>query len=236
MTTPPRPLPDLDSDQYIKVEHAIAVGTDIEEVIGMVHDWGCYTDTSDTNLRRILTRIKSSVLTTQQLMVAEQPPEARKATVEVLQHPIDVYAEMETLVRIQKDRVGKVLEKEANMPLTFNWLGGEIKILSGLVGDLKVLQQDLGLLHRSPTVLRIEGKGTEEDVQVSERHRGQFRAAASSALAALGIDLNASTIVDGTFEDLAGDEIPEFDDVAPTNVVPIAKTVPVFSADGIEIE
>lgn len=151
------------SDEHKAVLHSMFYeGKGVPAIIKTFQEGlGIWTDVKAASLQQFLYRYKYDVIDKN---IVAMPPRggyspAQIQTLEVLSEKINVLEEMAALVMGQKHRVRKMMDREKDMPMLFNTLGGEMKTLAGFVKDFAELSFELGTLKRAPKTTTITANG-----------------------------------------------------------------------------
>jgi hypothetical protein len=135
--------------------------TAISQITKVIQDsWGECMDIKPHTLELLLGRYKRDIID-KNIIVAEKIRENNLAKnaplIEAVEEELDLLYEVTNLIRIQKQRINKLLIREESTPMLFSNLGHEMKILSGLLGQYAELSFDMGLIKRVPKIHRITG-------------------------------------------------------------------------------
>lgn len=170
-------------------------GKSIPDIAATLQDMGHFKDVKPATLEQYLYKFKWEVVDKQALIRTEQMKEDSKLKLlDKVSQQYDVMEELASLIAVQKTRLEKVLLREKDMPMLFNSVGGEIKMLSGLLQQYGMMQFDLGYLRKSNLmkitdengrVTTVESEG-QASVVVGTEQRGKIEDAAKSFFELLG--------------------------------------------------
>lgn len=163
-------------EEHREVMHGMfADGKSVPEIVAVLQELGHFKDVKTQSLTQYFYRYKWDVLDKQILIQAEMLNKNHKATLlNEISKSIDVVQEVSALITIQKGRVSKLLNREKDMPMLFNSLGGEMKTLAGLIQQYADLSFDLGTLKKAPQVTKISKDGGVTLVESDGRDHVQF--------------------------------------------------------------
>lgn len=166
---------EMDEEIRDVMHGMFADGKPVSEIVATLRGFELFGDVSDQSLGQYLYRYKWEVLDKQLVVRAEALRDTRKAKVlaQVTQQ-LDVIQEVTELIIAQKTRVGKLLNREKDMPMLFNSLGGEMKTLAGFVQQYADLSFDLGTLKKAPQVTKITKDGETTLVESEGRDHVMF--------------------------------------------------------------
>jgi hypothetical protein len=164
----------LSKEQLDMVNYELLKGTTAGKVAIIIQEeFGIFTEISHEAVRQFIIRYNNKVIKTQKdhiskAMGLDNTPAVAAAISKVVEK-IDIIGEMAELVLVQKKRVGKLLKREADMPMLFNSLGGEIKTLAGLINQYAEHSFDIGTLRKIPQVTKVTKNGLETLIESSGR-------------------------------------------------------------------
>lgn len=166
---------DLPEDKRAALDNMFYEGVAVAKIVSVMRDgWGLFRDIKEQTLIKFLYRYKWDVID-KNLAVRTSSLEDRKDTLlQAVVEDIEVLNEVAQLVHVQKTRVRKLLERERDMPMLFNQLGGEMKTLAAFVQQYADLSFDLGKLRRVPTTTFIHQEGPDAIVQSEGREEVMF--------------------------------------------------------------
>lgn len=144
-------------DEQREILHGMyAENRPISYMIEVLTNMGLFTDVRPSSLKQYLYRYKWEVIDKQILVRADLiDPKVKARLATEVTADLDVLSEISELVISQKSRVSKMLNREKDMPMLFNSLGGEIRTLANLLGQHADLSFELGLLRRVPKVTKV---------------------------------------------------------------------------------
>ncbi len=147
----------------------------VSEIVAVMQELGHFKDVKPGTLSQYMYRYKWEVVDKQIVVQAElmRKDTRAKLLAEVTQS-FDVLQEVAELITVQKGRVGKLLNREKDMPMLFNSLGGEMKTLAGFVQQYADLSFELGTLKKAPQVTKITKDGDVTLVESEGREHVQF--------------------------------------------------------------
>lgn len=147
----------LPADKKAAIDNMFYEGVSVARISSTIREgWGLFTDIKETTLTKFLFRYKWDVIDKNIAVRAEVMDTPNKRTIlQKASADIDVIEEIGQLVSVQKTRVKKLLDREKDMPMLFNQLGGEMKTLAGFVQQYADLSFELGTLKRSPKITKV---------------------------------------------------------------------------------
>lgn len=173
----------------------------------MLKEWGKdLPSVSAGGLAKQLVRYRKDVLGSDMVGLHDGPGEAPKKQVTQalmslmgIKENVNGLAVMNEMIQVERLRIFKVLEKEDQMNLQFDWLRRECRDLFAMIRDYYDLQFEMGLIARVPKVTRHNVMGvfshsTElgERVQADEQAHIQVTEATAKVIALLGADIDES--------------------------------------------
>lgn len=152
---------DLGVEKKAMLDAMFLDGRPVPDIIEVLqHGWGVFKDVKPPTLTKFLYRYKWDVIDKGLVVRQELMKDKTQAALltEVLEQ-FDVLKEVAQLITVQKTRVAKLLKREADMPMLFNSLGGEMKTLAQFLQQYAELSFDLGALKRVPQITKITNEG-----------------------------------------------------------------------------
>lgn len=161
---------ELPEDKKAALDNMFYEGVAVAKIAATLRDgWGLFKDVKDQTLTKFLFRYKWEVIDKNLAVRAENIEDQRKAgLLHSVKEDIDSVHELTELIVVQKSRVKKLLDRERDMPMLFNTLGGELKTLAGFVQQYSDLAFNLGIMKRVPKITTMTQDGDETTITESE--------------------------------------------------------------------
>lgn len=181
-----------------------------DEVAALIQkEWGEFTDVKTSTLVRQLNRYRAQNIVPKLLLAmsakqtdSEAVGKAYKALVERL----DVMAELQDLIGVQKSRLTKALERESLLPVLMSGTQNEIKLLADLLTKLGDIQLETGALKRANKTVSANHQNPDGSV-----NSVQLKIEYSESEAQRFSDTMAEFVnfIDGEFENVSKGDIPD---------------------------
>lgn len=142
---------------FPEVEAKVKAGVSPDEVARWLQeDMFQLTDIQRDSVKRQIYRFKSSLPSAELLKATPQPLWVTKA-VEKMARGINEFDEFEKLYLLQLQRISRDAETEAKINKLFKGTNKEIQLATELLEKMVKLKMELGILHKAPDKMQIEG-------------------------------------------------------------------------------
>ena len=143
--------------------HLFEKGVSVSKIIQTIQEgWGSMVDVKKDTLSKYLYRYKWEVVDknlnpTQQLL--RNHGDHTTAQVRKAVENLEVLAEMQEIVMVQRRRVKKLLTREDEIPMLFSNMTNELKAFAGFLEQYTNMAFDFGVMKRTPRVTTITKDG-----------------------------------------------------------------------------
>jgi hypothetical protein len=160
-------LKALGEEKMGRIDEMLLEGTPCALIAKSIQeDWGEMLDTQQASIKKMLERYRGTELRDRTL--ARIAGAQGKAEVSVINTRLNALDEMDMMVRIQKDRVTRILSREADLPkgILLKDASNEMRLMKEMLFDLGKIQLETGVLHRAPKT--VKGSMTDPTGQVQQ--------------------------------------------------------------------
>lgn len=156
-------IADLGEEKVAMLNSLFEKGVSVSKIIQTIQEgWGSMVDVKKDTLSKYLYRYKWEVVDknlnpTQQLL--RNHGDHTTAQVRKAVENLEVLAEMQEIVMVQRRRVKKLLTREDEIPMLFSNMTNELKAFAGFLEQYTNMAFDFGVMKRTPRVTTITKDG-----------------------------------------------------------------------------